>query len=216
MSPRLRLVSAACLVAAVPLLTGCMTGQRPSFDEDSPTGVGTMTGDPAIDTVLTRMDTVGDAVFTAEYTGLLAFGGTTTALRVTQSAPTRRSVTIGDVRYLTDPTGTQTCRVSTAICEPDIDTAAVSDTGFTADFVTGDLAKRLRRDATARVGETTNRTEQLAGQDAICVDVPVTGGTKVYCVLANGVAASYVGGDVTLTLDRYEPAPTEVWFSANG
>jgi hypothetical protein len=214
-APRRSLPHLAGAILTVLVLTGCMTGERPSFDE-SPTIVGTMTGDAAIDAVLTDLDAVRDAVFTAEYSGLLAFGGTTTDLRVTQSSPTRRSVTIGDVRYLTDGADTQTCRVSSGTCESGIDAAAVSNTGLTPEFVVGDLAKRLRRDATAKVGTTTARTETFAGQEATCVDVPVDRGTKTYCVLPNGVPASYIGGDVTLTMARYEPTVTVPWFSANG
>lgn len=197
------------------VLTGCMTGERPSF-EDSPTVVGTMTGDMAIDTVLTKFDEVREAVFTVEYTGLLGFGGTTSSMQVTQTGPTRRSVTIGDVRYLTDNATTQTCRVSTGQCESGVNAALVSDTGLTPEFIVGDLAKRLRRDASSRIGDTVGRVETVAGQDATCVEVPVDGGTKVYCTLGNGVATSFVGGDVTLTLDRYTPTATTAWFSPQG
>src|SRR5690242_6460239 len=107
---------AAGLSLIVFLLTACMTGERPSF-EQSPTDVGTMTGDAAIDAVLADLDGIRDAVFTAEYTGEQLFGGTTSTLQVTQSSPTNRSVTIGDVRFLTDGAESQTCFVSTGTCE---------------------------------------------------------------------------------------------------
>lgn len=206
---------AAGVSILVLLTTACMTGERPRF-EQSPTDVGTMTGDPAIDAVLTNLDGVRDAVFTAEYTGEQLYGGATSTMQVTQSSPTRRSVTIGDVRFLTDGATSQTCRVSTGTCDVGVNAAAVSDTGLTPEFVLGDLAKRLRRDAAAKVGTTTAHTEPFAGQQATCVDVPVDGGTKTYCVLPNGVPASYLGGDVRLSMNHYEPTVTVPWFTPTG
>jgi hypothetical protein len=181
--------------------TSCALGKRPTL-EATPTAVGTMTGDEAIDGVLIRMDGVGDSVFTAEYTALLAFGGTTSSVTVTQdgSAPPslRRSVTIGDVRYISTNAATSTCSVAVIACSDGIDAARVSDTGVTPEFTFGDMAKRLRRDAVARIGTTTASTREIAGTTATCVDVPVTGGTKQYCVFDTGALARFVGGDVTI------------------
>ena len=88
------------------MATGCALGQRPTIVE-TPTAVGMMTGDPAIDDVLERFDAEAGAVFAADYTAVLAFGSTTSTVTVTQdgSEPTaiRRSVTVGDVRYISTP-----------------------------------------------------------------------------------------------------------------
>ena len=179
-------------------VAGCMEGQRPSF-EDSPTVEGTMTGDPAIDAVLTRLDAVSDSVFTAEFTVTLLFGGAVSSSTVSgDAAQTRQSVTIGNVRYISEATGRRTCALDTLICEPEIQAAAVSNTGLTPDFAFGDMAKRLRRDAVARIGTATASDIELAGRTSTCVDVPVSGGTKQYCVFDNGVIARFAGADLTV------------------
>ncbi len=207
----------AAVLAALMMLamTGCMTGERPTLNT-APTAAGVATGDPAIDAVLTLLDGVSNAVFTADYTSTLAFNGAVTRLQVSQSSPTRRSVTIGDVRYHVDGGDTQTCHVSTGACQPGTDTAAVSDTGVTVDFAFGDIARRLRRDASARVAATEGSQSTVGGQNATCVGIPVTGGTKTYCVFADGVLARFLGGDVTIELSGYLPTATESLFTTDG
>lgn len=184
-------------------LAGCALGQRPYF-EDSPTVVGTSTGDPAIDSVLTLLDQVDSATFTATYSVQLLFGGVTTDAAVTQGVDSStRSVTLGTIRYITDAAGSRTCRIDVGSCADGIDAAAVSNTGLTPEFVFGDMAKRLRRDAASRIGAGVPSTLDVAGNSATCVDVPVTGGVKQYCALADGVLAKFVGADVLVDLSTY-------------
>lgn len=202
------LLVAAALAA---LTSACAVGQRPYFD-DTPTAAGQLTGDPAIDAVLGRLDQVTSSVFTADYRTVLVFDGTMSEVRASQAGPTRRSTTVGDVRYISDDAGSRTCSVSAATCTPTIDAAATSNTGVTPDFVFGDVAKRLRRDALARIAPTTASTLEIAGQQATCVDVPVSGGVKVYCALDDGALARLVSGDVTADLTAYAPAADESLF----
>ncbi len=208
-SPTRRAVRIAVVPLALALLAagsaGCALGERPSFvDAGVDTSEGSMTGDPAIDAVLVRLDAVGTAIFTAHYTATLTFGGTSTELDVVQNGTaTHRSVEIGDVRYLTDGADLTTCVTATQVCTRGIDAAAVSDTGVTPDFAFGALAKRLRRDAVAKIGAATASTMQVDGLTGTCVDVPVSGGSKVYCVLDNGVIARFVGGDVSIEMLTY-------------
>jgi hypothetical protein len=200
----LTLMLAATALAA----TSCATGLRPYF-EDTPTVVGTTTGDPAIDAVLGLYDQVDFVTFTASYDVQLLFGGVTTAASVTQStSPSGREVTIGTVRFTTDASGTRTCRLDAGTCAEGIDAAAVSNTGVTPEFAFGDMAKRLRRDAASRVGAGVPSTIDVAGLTATCVDVPVAGGTKQYCSLADGVLAKFVGADVLIDLTEYRPEAT--------
>ena len=110
--PRL---AAVTVVISLLVLAGCMTGERPTLGT-TPTASGTETGDPNVDTVLTLLDGVANAVFTAQYTATLRFGGTVSQVAVTQTEPLRHAVTIGDTRFLTEPTGTRTCTVSTGTC----------------------------------------------------------------------------------------------------
>jgi hypothetical protein len=203
-------VAAAALISLV--ATACMEGKRPYF-EQAPTAVGTSTGDPNIDAVLALYDSVGSAVFTAGYQALLAYGGVESTVAAAQVDPTQRSMTVNDVRYITDSSGTRTCSVAAGTCTPVLNAAAVSDTGVTPEFVFGDIAKRLRRDANARIGPTTPSTMEIAGQQATCVDVALSGGTKQYCALADGVLARFVGADVTLDLTSYQPTADPTLFT---
>ncbi len=189
---------------ALALVAGCATGQRPYFD-DSPTAVGAMTGDPAVDAVLDRLDDVAGATFTAQYTVVNALGQPFDAAATQEAAARRRSVTIGNVRFIIDPQGARTCRVAERTCEEGLLPERVSDTNLTPTFVFGDMATRLRIDATRNVAPTTTTTQELGGQGATCVAVPVSGGTKQYCALDSGVLASFVGADVQVTMTGYRP-----------
>jgi hypothetical protein len=183
--------------------TGCMVGERPSF-EQAPTAAGALTGDPSIDSVLSLLDSVESAVFSASYQALVVFNGVASSVTAAQASSTQRSMTIGDVRYVTDQNGTRTCSVAAGSCTPVLNAAAVSDTGVTPEFVFGDVARRLRRDANARIGPSVASTREVAGEQATCVDVPLSGGTKQYCALSNGVLARFVGADVTVDMTSYQ------------
>lgn len=198
-------ICSALAVVVTVCLTGCATGQRPYF-EDTPTVVGTPTGDAAIDAVLVLLDQVDSATFTATYNVTLLFGNVTTPATVTQAGgSSRRAVTLGAVRYTTDGQGTRTCRLDTGACTDGADPAAVSNTGVTPEFAFGDIAKRLRRDAASRIGPGVASAQTIAGQNATCVEVPVTGGVKAYCALQDGVVASFAGADVLIDLNEYRP-----------
>lgn len=194
------------------LLTGCFTGERPSFTTN-PFPVGSKSGDPAIDQVLAQLDAVNNGPYTAEYTVLTKFGNITRPASVAVASG-RRSVTIGDVRFLTVNGVSQTCLLGTAnSCSPTIDPARISDTQITPDFYASDAAKRLRSKAPARVGPPVGHVENMAGKSVTCVDVPVPGGTLVYCTLANGPLARLDDGAVEVILTNYSPAVDESLFA---
>ena len=94
-----------------------------------------------------------------------------------------------------------------------IDAQAVSNTGVTPDIASGDVAKRLRRSATAVIGPTLPSTPEIAGQAALCVDVPLSGGTAVYCALSSGALARLNGGDLTVELTTYAAVADEAQFA---
>ena len=192
-------------------LTACGLGERPYF-EDSPTVVGSDTGDAAIDNVLDLLDTVGGSMFTASYQATLKFGGVQSTATVTQIGP-RRSVTIGQVRFVVDNGSSRTCRLDTGVCDDGIQAEAVSDTGLTPEFAFGDMAKRLRRDAQAKIGPSVASVVEIAGIPATCVDVAVSGGTKQYCVLSDGAIARFRGADIELELLTHVPTSDETLFS---
>jgi hypothetical protein len=201
------------LVALLVLLTGCFTGERPSFTTE-PFEAGSPSGDPSIDKVLDELDAANDGPFTADYTVLTKFGNTTRPATVAVAAD-RRSVTVGDVRFLTLGGSSQTCIIDTSEpCSSTIDPARISDAQITPDFYASDAAKRLRRSAIARIGTPVAHTEQFAGQSATCVDVPVPGGVSVYCVLPGGPLAELDDGAVSINLTQYAPTVDDSSFTS--
>jgi hypothetical protein len=194
------------------VLSGCFTGERPSFTTE-PFEPGTSSGDPAIDAVLTELDTVNEGPFTADYTVLTKFGNTTRPATVGVS-PGRRSVTVGDVRFITINGTSQTCILDKSDpCSSTIDPQRISDVQITPDFYAVDAAKRLRRSAIARIGTPIAHLETYAGQQATCVDVPVPGGTSTFCALTKGPLARLDDGAVTINLTQYAPAIDESLFA---
>jgi len=205
--------SLAITVVATLALAACATGPRPSFDADEPTQ--TATGDPAIDAVLERLDRVGLEQFTAAYTILTRLGGKESTATVVQADNSRRSITINAVRFL-DGSGTvATCNLTTAECEAVINDARVSDIQITHDFYGSSFARRLRVDAGRSLAPARGYTESIGGQPATCADVPVSGGTKIYCALDSGPLARYDGNDVVITLVALDPTPDESKFATS-
>lgn len=186
------------------LLTGCFTGERPRFGDPDAFPVGAMTGDPAIDAVLQKFDAVTTGPATAAYTILTKYNPTDHPALVVLD-PGKRSVTMGNIRYITTETASVTCtQDNSAPCVDGLDASRVSDIGsLTMDFYAADSAKRLRRDAQAKIGPAIAHQDTIAEQVATCVDVPVTGGTATYCALDSGVLAKLDDGDVQITLTLY-------------
>ena len=205
---RLAPVVAALLAVAVP---GCVTGERPRLAEGAST-----TGDPAVDAVLGRLDASRLSRFTADYTVLTRFGGLTTPATVVQAAADRRSVTVGRIRFIFDGPTTATCQLDSGECSATIDAGMISNTQLAPDFYGSSAATRLRRDAAARVGPTTASTQEIAGQVATCVSIPVTGATSVYCALDDGVLARLDAADVAIELTAHSAEPDEQQFARAG
>ena len=194
-------------------LASCATGPRPSFDADEPAQQAT--GDPAIDAVLERLGRVGIEQFTADYTVLTRLGDKESTATVVQADNSRRSITINDVRFL-DGSGTAaTCNLTTAECEAVINDARVSDIQITHDFYGSSFARRLRVDAGRSLAPARGYTETIGGQPSTCADVPVSGGTKVYCALDSGPLARYDGNDVLIELVALNPTPDESKFATS-
>ena len=194
-------------------LASCATGPRPNFDADEPTQQAT--GDPAIDAVLERLDRVGIEQFTADYTILTRLGGMESTATVVQASNSRKSITINTVRFL-DGTGTaSTCDLTTAECEAVINDARVSDIQITHDFYGSSFARRLRVDAGRSLAPARGYTETIGGQPATCADVPVSGGTKVYCAIDSGPLPRYDGNDVVIELVSSNPTPDESKFTTS-
>jgi hypothetical protein len=194
-------------------LSACATGQRPSFDADEP--LLTPTGDPGIDAVLERLDAVGLEQFTAEYTILTRLGGLQSTATVVQADNSRRSVTVNDVRYLNGTGNAATCNLTTDECDAAINDARTSDVQVTHDFYGPSIARRLRVDAGRRLDNARAYESTIAGQTATCADVPVSGGTKIYCALDSGVLARYDGADLAIELVTVTDVADETKFETN-
>jgi hypothetical protein len=214
MSPRPHLLLLA--VASTLMLTGCLTGDRPTLAEES--AVGAPVGDPSVDAVLLWLGNVDGAVFTAEYQITNNFGPVTKAATVTQTADRARSITVGDIRFVIDGAAVATCNLGSdaGTCSSSIDDAAISDLQVTHQFYGRSAANRLRTDAARRVGPTEGYEAEFAGRPAACVSVPVSGGSKVYCALEEGVLASYQGPDVLIELTSFDTTPDDTLFVLGG
>lgn len=214
MAPRPLVFLAAIAMGAT--LSGCLTGERPTLAEDS--AIDAPLGDPAVDAVLEQFGALPDATFTADYLITNNFGPIVRTATVAQAPDGRRSITIGDVRFLIEPASAVTCVAREVeggreiICNEGIDDATVSDLQVTHQFYGRSAATRLRTDAERRVSATDGYTAAFAGRDARCVSVPVTGGSKVYCALPEGLLASYQGPDVLIELTAFRGEVEEAAF----
>ena len=203
-----RLVTAAVLS----LLAGCFTGERGTLVDSPPGGeVGQPSGDTNADMVLDRLETKPSLAFTAHYKLTLNFGGVVSDATVTEDAISRRSVTIGGVRFLSNGID-QTCTIATGVCEQGLLDARTSDLGFTSTFDRAAPAQRLRTSTSRKTGPTTTTTEVIAGLPATCVTVPVGAGSELYCALETGGLARMDGADVHIELTTYEGVMTEALF----
>ncbi|HEU4842073.1 MAG TPA: hypothetical protein VFT09_11540 [Ilumatobacteraceae bacterium] len=189
-------------------VSGCFTGERPTL-ADGPV----MTGDPNVDAVLERLDQAPQAVFSADYDVLTRFGDVTRAASVVQAGPSRRSITVGSIRFLVEDSATATCDLETSVCTDTIDAARISDTQLAPDFYATSAATRLRRDANGRTGDTVASTAEIAGQPATCVAVPVTERIETYCALDNGPLARIDAADVLIELTAYANVADESKFA---
>ena len=202
------------LGVSVMLLAGCFTGARPSVTSE-PFAPGTSSGDPAIDAVLQQLDADNPGPYTADYTVLTKFGNSSRNARVALLPPAKRLVSVGDVRFLNVDGATQTCfRNQPNQCTTTIDPQRISDTQITPDFYERDAAKRLRRSAAARIGTPIPHDDQIAGQPAKCVDIPVTGGVTTYCALINGPLARLDDGAVSIELTGFSNTADPTEFTA--
>lgn len=215
--PRHRVMTTLKMAAASALLgltaAGCMTGPRPSFDDDQPSVAPT--GDAAIDAVLDRLDSVSVEQFTAGYSILTRLGGLESSATVVQADNSRRSITVNDIRFLDGTGPVATCNLTADECEATINDARISDLQIGHDFYAANIARRLRVDAGRKIGNARAHDETFAGQAAVCADVPVSGGTKIYCALDTGPLAKYDGNDVLIELTTFSADPDESAFATS-
>jgi hypothetical protein len=184
-----------------------MTGDRPTLAQE------TSTGYPAVDDLVDRIGDLGEARYTAHYDVLVRYGDVTTTASASQSDENRRSLTVGDIRYVTHAQIAKTCTVSTAACVPQIDPTRVSDVMMTPDFFGTSLVARVELDATRAIAEPVVTVEQTDGGEATCVAIPVTDATTTYCALENGVLTRLDGPDLVITMTSYSDEVDELLYA---
>ena len=202
---------ATLVVAAT--LSSCFTGQRPSFEDEQP--LDEPTGSAPIDAVLNRLDVADTATFSADYRILTKLGGLESSATVVHAPDGRRSITVNDVRFLINTGTDSTCDLVDDTCEAVINDARISNTQLGHDFYAGSFARRLRVDAGRRVGDPTGYQITQAGQQALCVDVPVTGGVKSYCAVEAGPLARYDGADQFIEMTAMGDTVDEAAFETS-
>jgi FlaG/FlaF family flagellin (archaellin) len=204
------------IALATVLLAGCFTGPRPYFGDTNAFPPGSLTGDTAIDTVLKLFDTVTTGPSTAAYSVLTKFGNKTHPATIVL-APGKRGITIGNIRYIQTVTTVNTCTQDNSVpCVKGFDPQRISDIGVTVDFYAADTAKRLRRDAQAKLGPAIGSQTTIAGQPATCVDVTVPGGVATYCALADGMLGKLDDGDVQIVLTAFGATADPAAFQLPG
>ena len=203
--------SVAALVACAALLSSCFTGERPTLGGCA---FAETTGRVEIDSVLERFDCVSPELFTADYTVLTRLGDFTSTAQVVQ-APGKRSITINMVRYIYEGESMITCDLSQGTCEGEMNEARTSDVLLTSEFYAKAMAARLRVDADRRIGDPIGSEITQGGQQALCVDIPVTGGTKRYCALESGALAVFDGSDLLIELTGFSPTPDDTAFATS-
>jgi hypothetical protein len=203
--PVRRTTAAVAGAVALALLAACGVGERPRLVEPNAVGgqPGTPTGVDAVDAVLHLLEGDQAAQLTAMYTVNTKFGSTSRPATVVRDG-NRRSVTIGDVRFLTD-SGRQTCDLTTGACEDDIQEQRVSDTGVTSGFWAAAPAQALRIALSRATGPTSASTETVAGQPATCVTVPSGQGRETTCTTPAGILARWDTAAVDVELTGFTP-----------
>ena len=195
MDPRSSARRAVLAAAAVCTVIGGCSKDEPA-DLFPP---GQRTGDPAIDAVLGPLDRAEQATSTVTYRIVRRLGGLASSATVSREGD-QRVIDFGNVVFRRGAKGEQTCRGEA--CSAGWDQTAISDRGVSATFWGPAAARRLRRDAAAKVVPATARTTTVAGQPATCVAVPLGPGTAEYCVFADGMIAQIVEGDVFVDAER--------------
>lgn len=211
---------AATVLVCTALLTGCMTGERPTLAGDT---VPERSTDGAVAAVLTLLEDPprGQEPLVARYDVLKKFGNVSSEAVLARDGE-RTSVTVGDVRYLDGPDGRQTCLLPSGSCSDGFDETKVSDTLTVSTFATESAVTRLRQDARNAIGPARPFQRSVAGAidtlDGTCVEIDVTGGTTYWCALAEGVLALQDTADMRAELVGLTTGtpPDESWFSPQG
>ena len=212
---RFPLLAAGLGFALVLGLTGCFTGERASIDSTASMPANT---EAPVDTEPEATGSTGPktAASLASLFGKPATGPETATFEVrptTQSEPitavvsrdaTRTLVSIRDVQYRSDENGPSTCRRTSNTCTRGFNAQPLSDLNISAQFWGPSVRQELRSPTLAsRIGPVTTSNETLAGEAAVCIDVPGPQVTDRYCALSSGMLAQKTTARVVIALVSY-------------
>ena len=188
--------------------SGCITGDRPTLAAETSTGYADVDG------LIDRVAGLSEAKYTAHYELLVRYGNTTRNVSASQSAGDRRSLTIGDVRYIVHGQVTKTCMLSTGTCTNRIDPGRVSDVLMTPDFFGTNMVARIELDASRAIAQPTTTSEETEAGRALCVAIQITGGaTSTYCAVESGVVTRLDAPDLAVTMTDYRDEVDETLYA---
>lgn len=204
------------LLAGTIVLVACQTGERPTLGDPVDVGgaSGTPTGSTAADAVLAHLEGEQAPVYTATYRIVRKLGPTET-LAVAARDADRRSLTVGDVRFLLEPQGV-TCDLASGACDDGVLEQRISDYSVPTGFVADSAARRIRLAVTRRApGSEPIASEQLiANQPSDCVDIAIGTGTESYCAGDAGIVTRWDSADLLVELQSFEPSAADSLFTS--
>jgi hypothetical protein len=194
----------------------CGVGERPTLAEPTAVGglPGTPTGVEAADAVLSLLEGEPPAELTATYAITTKFGGATTDATVVLSGG-ESSVTVGDVRFLTDGDA-QTCDLAAGTCEDGDQEARISDTGLSSHFYATSPAQALRVALSRASGEPEATSQTVGERPVTCVTVPSGQGDELTCAAPEGVVALWDTAAVTVRLQSIQQTADPAAFETSG
>jgi hypothetical protein len=208
------------IALAAVALVGCATGPRPTLgavvDRAKPIA-RQGTGDPLVDEVLVRLESIDTLTFTATYTVTPKPVAGETAepfdVVVAQNQPLIRSITMGDTVFLRGA-NPATCSLAAKACDGGIDNTKAT-APLTGTYFDDDVKAMLREAFTRHTKAAFTHSENIAEQDASCVTVP-SGFDEDFCVLPSGQLAKVDTSDVMIVLTSIVDTADPARFSIPG
>lgn len=199
--PRSRLLPVLFGLTMLATAASC-TGQRPTLgpaiDASKPIS-RQATGVPAVDAVLLPLEATVTKTYTARYQITPTSGRRAVEAIVAQQGG-QRSVTIGDIRFLTGA-GDVTCNLTTKACDQGILDQRVSNiAGASSTFDRTAPATRIRLAAAAQKSTLYPSTEAFELLGTVCVNFPNGKAADSYCIVPTGQLARLERADASVTL----------------
>lgn len=185
------------------LLTGCMTGQRPTLGAAVDTSRSLSrqaTGVEVVDAVVMPLEATVGLTYTATYT-IAPTNATPAVDALVSQQPNQRSVTIGDIRFLHGAAGDVTCNLSTKTCESGLLDQRVSNIpGASSTFDRASPSARIRAATPGTKATVFASTEAFESQTTTCVNFPSGKAADSFCIVPTGQLARAEHTDANITL----------------